>query len=206
MTAADKRGSKTMYQYGFLDQYAKREIRRCCLKAVAIPGYQVPYSSREMPMARGFGTGGLQLTLSLVGPEDTVKVISGRELLAQVRDQDSRVSHIAEMLFRIGDVRVRQAAFHPGGGQRVLSLSPQVFAVLRTSPDQSDHILCLTNVANRECRLDLNLSEMGVLANEWRDLTSGRDLRARGGRLKIGLQPYDVAWLMPADELNDSVV
>ena len=64
-----------MYQYGFLDQYAKREIRRCCLKAVAIPGYQVPYSSREMPMARGFGTGGLQLTLSLVGPEDTVKVI-----------------------------------------------------------------------------------------------------------------------------------
>jgi alpha-D-ribose 1-methylphosphonate 5-phosphate C-P lyase len=65
----------TVYQYGFLDRYAKREIRRCCLKAVAVPGYQVPYSSREMPMARGFGTGGLQLTLSLIGPEDTVKVI-----------------------------------------------------------------------------------------------------------------------------------
>jgi alpha-D-ribose 1-methylphosphonate 5-phosphate C-P lyase len=58
-----------------MDEFAKKEIRRKILKAIAIPGYQVPYSSREMPMARGFGTGGLQLTLSLIGPDDTLKVI-----------------------------------------------------------------------------------------------------------------------------------
>lgn len=63
------------YTFGFLDAYAKREIRRSALKAVAIPGYQVPYSSREMPMGRGFGTGGLQLTLSLIGRDDMLKVI-----------------------------------------------------------------------------------------------------------------------------------
>jgi len=61
--------------FGFLDEYAKKEIRRTALKAVAIPGYQVPYSSREMPMGRGFGTGGLQLTLSLLGKGETLKVI-----------------------------------------------------------------------------------------------------------------------------------
>jgi len=61
--------------FGFLDEYAKKEIRRTVLKAVAIPGYQVPYSSREMPMGRGFGTGGLQLTLSLLGKGETLKVI-----------------------------------------------------------------------------------------------------------------------------------
>lgn len=61
--------------FGFIDEQAKREIRRAILKAIAIPGYQAPYSSREMPMARGFGTGGLQLTLSLVGRDDVVKVI-----------------------------------------------------------------------------------------------------------------------------------
>lgn len=61
--------------FGFLDEYAKREVRRSALKAVAIPGYQVPYSSREMPMGRGFGTGGLQLTLSLIGAQETLKVI-----------------------------------------------------------------------------------------------------------------------------------
>lgn len=63
------------YPFGFLDEHAKKEIRRCILKAIAIPGYQVPYSSREMPMGRGFGTGGLQLTLSLIGVGDTLKVI-----------------------------------------------------------------------------------------------------------------------------------
>jgi len=63
------------YPFGFLDEYAKKEVRRCALKAVAIPGYQVPYSSREMPMGRGFGTGGLQLTLSLLGKGETLKVI-----------------------------------------------------------------------------------------------------------------------------------
>lgn len=63
------------YNFGFLDEHAKKEVRRAILKAISIPGYQVPYSSREMPMGRGFGTGGLQLTLSLVGADDTLKVI-----------------------------------------------------------------------------------------------------------------------------------
>lgn len=63
------------YSYGFLDSFAKRELRRRMLKAVALPGYQVPYASRELPIARGWGTGGLQVTLSMVGPEDRVKVI-----------------------------------------------------------------------------------------------------------------------------------
>lgn len=63
------------YNFAFLDEASKREIRRKTLKAVAIPGYQVAFASREMPIARGWGTGGLQLTLSLVGRGDTLKVI-----------------------------------------------------------------------------------------------------------------------------------
>jgi alpha-D-ribose 1-methylphosphonate 5-phosphate C-P lyase len=61
--------------YAHLDEGSKREVRRATLKALALPGRQVPFASREMPVARGWGSGGLQLTLSLVGPHDTVKVI-----------------------------------------------------------------------------------------------------------------------------------
>lgn len=75
MNLADLAAPAKGYSYAFLDEFAKREIRRRLLKAVAIPGYQVPYASREVPIARGWGTGGLQVTLSLVGPDDTVKVI-----------------------------------------------------------------------------------------------------------------------------------
>ncbi|MCK9170875.1 MAG: alpha-D-ribose 1-methylphosphonate 5-phosphate C-P-lyase PhnJ [Treponema sp.] len=63
------------YNFAFLDEGSKREIRRATLKAIAVPGYQVPFASREMPIARGWGTGGLQLTLSLIGTDDIVKVI-----------------------------------------------------------------------------------------------------------------------------------
>ena len=63
------------FNYAYIDEFTKKEIRRKTLKAACIPGYQVPYSSPEMPISRGWGTGGLHLTLSLVGPEDVVKVI-----------------------------------------------------------------------------------------------------------------------------------
>ncbi len=61
--------------YGFLDGSAKRELRRKILKSVAVPGCQMPYASREVPMARGWGTGGLQVSLTLVNPRTRVKVI-----------------------------------------------------------------------------------------------------------------------------------
>ena len=61
--------------FAYLDERTKRMIRRSILKAVAIPGYQVPFGSREMPLPYGWGTGGIQVTASVIGPDDTLKVI-----------------------------------------------------------------------------------------------------------------------------------
>ena len=63
------------YNFGFLDERTKKMIRRAMLKAVAIPGYQVPFGSREMPFAYGWGTGGVQITASIIGRNDVLKVI-----------------------------------------------------------------------------------------------------------------------------------
>lgn len=63
------------YNFAYLDEHSKRLIRRALLKAVAIPGYQVPFGGREMPMPYGWGTGGIQLTASIIGEHDTLKVI-----------------------------------------------------------------------------------------------------------------------------------
>ena len=65
----------TQYNFAYLDEHSKRMIRRALLKAVAIPGYQVPFGGREMPMPYGWGTGGIQLTASVIGPDDVLKVI-----------------------------------------------------------------------------------------------------------------------------------
>ncbi|MCV0395174.1 MAG: alpha-D-ribose 1-methylphosphonate 5-phosphate C-P-lyase PhnJ [Rhizobiaceae bacterium] len=63
------------YNFAYLDEQTKRMIRRAILKGIAIPGYQVPFASREMPMPYGWGTGGVQVTASIIGPDDVLKVI-----------------------------------------------------------------------------------------------------------------------------------
>jgi len=63
------------YNFAYLDEQTRRMIRRALLKAVAVPGYQVPFASREMPLPYGWGTGGIQVTASIIGPDDRLKVI-----------------------------------------------------------------------------------------------------------------------------------
>ena len=63
------------YNFAYLDEQTKRMIRRAILKGIAIPGYQVPFASREMPMPYGWGTGGVQVTAAILGRNDTLKVI-----------------------------------------------------------------------------------------------------------------------------------
>ncbi len=67
--------SATGYNFAFLDEGTKRMIRRSILKAIAIPGYQVPFGSREMPLPYGWGTGGIQVTAGIIGKDDILKVI-----------------------------------------------------------------------------------------------------------------------------------
>ena len=66
---------ETAYNFAYLDEQTKRMIRRAILKALAVPGCQVPFASREMPMPYGWGTGGVQVTAAVLRPEDVLKVI-----------------------------------------------------------------------------------------------------------------------------------
>ncbi|MGV2981263.1 alpha-D-ribose 1-methylphosphonate 5-phosphate C-P-lyase PhnJ [Camelimonas sp. ID_303_24] len=74
MTTTDDNAA-TGYNFAYLDEQTKRMIRRAILKAIAVPGYQVPFASREMPMPYGWGTGGVQVTAAILGPRDVLKVI-----------------------------------------------------------------------------------------------------------------------------------
>ena len=75
VASGEPRTQLSGYNFAYLDEHTKRAIRRAILKAVAIPGYQVPFASREMPLPYGWGTGGMQITASLLGPLDVLKVI-----------------------------------------------------------------------------------------------------------------------------------
>ena len=86
------------YNFAYLDEATKRMIRRAMLKAVAIPGHQVPFGAREMPLPYGWGTGGIQVTASIIGPDDTLKVID------QGADDTTNAVSIRRFFARIADV------------------------------------------------------------------------------------------------------
>jgi alpha-D-ribose 1-methylphosphonate 5-phosphate C-P lyase len=71
----DAAAPEAQYNFAYLDEQTKRMIRRALLKALAVPGYQVPFASREMPMPYGWGTGGVQVSAAVMVPEDVLKVI-----------------------------------------------------------------------------------------------------------------------------------
>ncbi len=75
MTPTASNADEGAYNFAYLDEQTKRMIRRAILKGIAIPGYQVPFASREMPMPYGWGTGGVQVTAAILGADDTLKVI-----------------------------------------------------------------------------------------------------------------------------------
>jgi len=91
------------YNFAYLDEQTKRMIRRAILKAVAIPGYQVPFASREMPMPYGWGTGGIQVTAACLVPEDVLKVID------QGADDTTNAVSIRKFFQKVAGIAVTEA-------------------------------------------------------------------------------------------------
>ena len=87
------------YNFAYLDESTKRMIRRAILKAIAIPGYQVPFGGREMPLPYGWGTGGIQVTAAIVDPADVLKVID------QGSDDTTNAVNIRRFFVRTTGVR-----------------------------------------------------------------------------------------------------
>ncbi len=133
------------------------------------------------------------------------RTLDEEELLAKLKDPDSKLSHIAYQLGRLVELRARHRAFHPNGDQKVLMLSKDVFAALRASPEGDEHVLTLANVANRVSRVEASLSDLGIDEAHWYDLYGKRGWMAEDRKLEVTLQPYDVVWLIPFAELERSI-
>jgi len=92
-----------VYNFAYLNEQTKRMIRRAILKAVAIPGYQVPFAAREMPMPLGWGTGGVQVTAAILTPDDTLKVID------QGADDTTNAVSIRKFFVKTAGIRTTEA-------------------------------------------------------------------------------------------------
>ncbi len=130
-------------------------------------------------------------------------VIDSEAIAERLKDPSSKNSLMRTYGGKLHLVRTRQRAFHPQGDQRVLMMSPDVFTALRTSPEGDQHVLAMTNVTNRVGKIEMALSELGVEETRWYDLIGEKEWTAKGGKLSVTFQPYDVIWLRPHSELEN---
>ena len=119
-----------------------------------------------------------------------------RKSLYQTLDDPDTSTH--KIAFRFGDMvarRTREKAFHPNAAQRILQLSDNVFALVRTSIDEKEQILCITNITPREQHITVDMSTQGLTAVSWQDILSKQSLSANHGILSLKLSPYQVVWI-----------
>jgi glycosidase len=121
--------------------------------------------------------------------------ISEQQINDDLTDPNSPLSLIRESLGHIAMIRTRERAFHPGGEHGILSISPQVFTVLRTSPEGNERILCLINVTDKIQNIDITESDPGEAAQRWMDLIGEKEYQNENGALSLDLEPYQVMFM-----------
>jgi len=87
------------------------------------------------------------------------------KLEADLANSGSLRYYVYQGFCQLLEARKAHAAFHPFGGQEIISLHPQIFAVLRTSPDEIERLLCLQNISGESIETILDLSLLPFLHN-----------------------------------------
>ncbi len=129
-------------------------------------------------------------------------IIDDNLISEALRDPFSKISRINRELGRLIKLRTKFRAFHPRGPQKVFKLVPQVFSLLRSSPEGDQHILSLINVSANPVHLDIPLLTIGIMETQWFDIVSEMEWWAENGVISLTLQPYDIAWLTPVNNLS----
>jgi sucrose phosphorylase len=118
----------------------------------------------------------------------------------EMKQPGSKLKLLRRLGSRLNLARTGHRCFHPNGRQQVLMLSPDVFAVFRSSPEGDEHVLAMTNVTDRVTRVEVPLGRLAAQPAQWQDLIAERIWSAEAGVLAVTFQPYDVVWLKPLNE------
>ncbi len=106
------------------------------------------------------------------------------ELENQLNDTKSLRSKVFTRYREYLIARSSTSAFDPHGGQKVLDIEKELFALMRTSSDESKQVLCLQNVTSQELEIE------NPVKKTVRDLLTNRSVDS-----KIRLKPYQSIWL-----------
>lgn len=119
-----------------------------------------------------------------------VQEVELEELLSR---PDTRSPQVLQRLLHLIQIRRAHAAFHPYGFQEVLSCPPEVFGLVRVSPDGKEKVLCLQNVSDRQ----VGMNTLPFIQRGMQDIITGEQLEHP---VSFVLKPYQTMWLVEAED------
>ena len=123
--------------------------------------------------------------------------IDYKTLIETLEDPHALTSQIIHKLNALITIRTKQRAFHPNGAQNIFKIQPEIFVVLRTSPDNNQHILSLINVTGDEIQITIPMKTVNISRQKWYDLISQDMYTFKEEEISLTLKPYDAVWLEP---------
>jgi len=110
------------------------------------------------------------------------------DVLSELNDPQSFRSKVFYPYLNLIKIRRKQPAFHPNADFEICEIDPQVFAIRRSSADQT--IYAVSNISSSEVTLSLTQHGAGV-AKPMTDLISGVSFTPDSFKLKA----YQYIWL-----------
>ncbi len=124
-------------------------------------------------------------------------IVNYNTLVDELDNSDTLIAKISDNMKDIISIRIMQRAFHPNGAQNILKIRPEIFAVLRTSPQKDQQILSLINVTDAQCHISIPMEAIHIFKQEWCNLIDQEKYAFKGENISLTLEPYDVVWLAP---------
>lgn len=116
-------------------------------------------------------------------------------LEAELADEASLRHQVFRRYARLLRGRASSSAFHPHGRQQVLDFGESVFALLRTSPDESQQVLCLHNISDRRQSTTVHAKDIsGSSSSQFIDLVTDQPV-ADPSNDGLVLEPFQTLWL-----------
>ncbi|MFV1976689.1 MAG: sugar phosphorylase [Candidatus Scalindua sp.] len=124
-------------------------------------------------------------------------IVNYTTLVDALDNPDTLIAKIIDSMKDIISIRTMQKAFHPNGAQSIFKIKPEVFTLLRTSPQKDQQILSLINVTADQCHLSIPMETINIFNQEWYSLIDQKKHTFTAGVISLTLEPYDVVWLEP---------
>jgi glycosidase len=109
------------------------------------------------------------------------------KVIQELKNPDSFRSKVFHPYIDLIKIRTQQPAFHPNAEFEILETGPQVFAIRRSSDDQT--VYALTNISSSEAKVSIPKIDA---AKTMTDLHSGESFKPDN----ITLKPYQYVWLI----------